>query len=241
MSDDHDFEPVRGLPQQLPAGEHVLWQGQPSWKGLALRAFHVRKVAIYFGILLAWRIITALSADLAPLAFLKALVPLCVVGGAAILALLGLAFWTGRTSIYTITNRRIALRIGIALSITVNVPFRKIDSASLRLYKDGTGDLPVRLLGSDHIAYVPLWPHVRPWRFAKPDPMLRAVPDAERVARLLSAALEASRASSDVTASSSGRVTALTPNGASNGASNGAANGLAAVSSNAAAWPKAVA
>jgi hypothetical protein len=237
MSDDHDFEPVRGLPQQLPSGEQVLWQGEPSWKGLALRAFHVRKVAIYFGILLAWRIATALSAGLAPLAFLKALAPLCLVGGAAVLALLGLAFWTGRTSIYTITNRRIALRIGIALSITVNVPFRKIDSAALRRYKDGTGDLPVRLLGADHIAYVPLWPHVRPWRFAKPDPMLRAVPDAERVAQILSAALEASRASSGATVGGSGRVTAI----ASNGASDGAANELAAVSSNEAAWPKAVA
>ena len=27
--DDFDFEPVRGLPQVLPKGERMLWQGAP--------------------------------------------------------------------------------------------------------------------------------------------------------------------------------------------------------------------
>jgi hypothetical protein len=190
---DQDFEPVHGLPQHLPAGEHILWQGVPSWKALALRAYHVRKVAAYFGILLAWRMVTAVSEGSTPLGLVQALIPLTLVGTAAVGVLGGLAYWCARTSIYTITNRRVALRIGIALSITVNVPYRMVDTAALRVYKDGTGDLPLRLLGKDHIAYVPLWPHARPWRLAKPEPMLRSVPDAARVARILSAALEASR------------------------------------------------
>ena len=44
-----------GLPERLPEGETLLWQGRPSWRQLALRAFHVREIAIYFALLLAWR------------------------------------------------------------------------------------------------------------------------------------------------------------------------------------------
>ncbi len=31
-------------PQALPAGERMLWQGAPSWRALARRSLHVRKV-----------------------------------------------------------------------------------------------------------------------------------------------------------------------------------------------------
>ena len=57
MSHEHfDFEPVRGLPALLPAGEKLLWQGSPDWRSLAVRAYHVRKIAIYFLLLVLWRI-----------------------------------------------------------------------------------------------------------------------------------------------------------------------------------------
>ena len=46
--DDFDFEPVRGLPQILPRGERMLWQGAPRWQDLAVHAFHARKVVWYF-------------------------------------------------------------------------------------------------------------------------------------------------------------------------------------------------
>ena len=37
MSDhDFDFEPIRGLPALLPAGEKQLWQGSPHWKSQAI-------------------------------------------------------------------------------------------------------------------------------------------------------------------------------------------------------------
>jgi hypothetical protein len=28
--DDFQTEPVRGLPENLPEGEHILWQGHPT-------------------------------------------------------------------------------------------------------------------------------------------------------------------------------------------------------------------
>ena len=35
------------------------------------------------------------------------------------------------------------------------------------------------------LGHVLLWPHVRPWRYAHPQPMLRAVPDAAGLARMI--------------------------------------------------------
>ena len=41
------------------------------------------------------------------------------------------------------------------------------------------------------MAYSNLWPHVRPWHLSKPEPMLRDLPKAAQVARLLGDALAA--------------------------------------------------
>ena len=35
MSGDYEFEPVPGLPEELPPGEMLLWQGAPDWKTIA--------------------------------------------------------------------------------------------------------------------------------------------------------------------------------------------------------------
>ena len=34
--------------------------------------------------------------------------------------------------------------------------------------RDGTGDLPLQLHAGEHLAWLHLWPHVRPWRTAHP-------------------------------------------------------------------------
>jgi hypothetical protein len=81
------------------------------------------------------------------------------------------------------------MRIGIALPMTFNIPFRTIESAGLKTYTEGVGDIPLKLLGTDRIAYLQLWPHARPWRFNHTEPMLRAVPNAAQVGMILSRAL----------------------------------------------------
>ena len=40
----------------------------------------------------------------------------------------------------------------------------------------------MKIAGSDRIAYLHLWPHARRWRFSKPEPMLRCIPDPVHVA-----------------------------------------------------------
>ena len=48
-----------------------------------------------------------------------------------------------RTSVYTVTDRRVVLRIGVALTASLNLPFRQIEQASVRLHADGSGDIPL--------------------------------------------------------------------------------------------------
>ena len=61
MSGDYDFEPVRGLPAHLPKSETLLWQGHPEWRSLAVHAFHVRKVVVYFVLLAVWSVASTLA------------------------------------------------------------------------------------------------------------------------------------------------------------------------------------
>lgn len=186
---EHEVEPIRGLPERLPQGEHILWQGAPDWKSLAIRALHVRAVIAYFASLFVWSVWAATSEGSAlgaALLIAARLVPVTL----AAAGLLALYAWLAhRTTVYTITNRRAVMRFGIALPMTLNIPFAVIASAGVKVYGDKTGDVPLELIGADRISYLALWPHVRPWWTAKPQPMLRAVPQAERVAEVLRDAL----------------------------------------------------
>ena len=186
---EHEFEAEHGLPEPLPHNERILWQGSPDWRVMAREALHTRLLSIYFGVLLAWRGATVLSnggslgdAGLAVLWLLPA--ALLAIG-----ALTLIAWLIARTSVYTVTDKRVVMRIGVVLGITFNLPHSQIESAGLRANRDGSGDLTLVLADTDRIAYVHLWPHARPWHVKRTEPMLRAVPDAQKVASILSAAL----------------------------------------------------
>ena len=188
--DDFAFDPVKGLPEHLPQGEVMLWQGSPRWQALALRAFHIRKVAIYFAILALAQSMFRFADGAATGDALKPFLWYSILALISIALLTGLAWLSARTTIYTITTKRVVMRIGMALPLTLNLPYSKIESLDLRLYPDGTGDLPLMLGGEDRIAWAVLWPHARPFRFRHPEPMLRALPDAEKVGASLVAALQ---------------------------------------------------
>jgi hypothetical protein len=191
--DDYAGEPIPGLPADLPEGERLLWQGSPAWMSLAVRAFHIRKVAIYFAALILWRGVSSKydgAATGEALSYALAIMPVALCG-IGIVALLAYAY--ARMTIYSITSRRVMMRSGVAMPITVNLPFKRIDGAGLRLHADGTGDIPLKLSKDDRIAIMAIWPNMRPWRLSRPEPMLRSVPDASGVADLLAAALSGSR------------------------------------------------
>lgn len=189
--DDFAFEPLPGLPARPPEGETILWQGGPDWRGLAWRAFHLREVTCYFGALVAAQPVLALVQGTPLAATLLPMTWLSLAGSVAAGLLAGLAFLAARGTVYTITSRRLVLRFGIALPMTINLPFALVAQAGLRLRRGGSGDIPVALVPGERISYIVLWPHARPWRLARPEPMLRELPEAERAAGILARALAA--------------------------------------------------
>jgi hypothetical protein len=180
MITEYEREPIPGLPGQLPPGERILWQGAPDWRVLARTAFHTRKVALYFAALTAVALGFAVNGAGAT--------GVVITGGLGIagVALLHLLAWgAARTTIYTLTDRRIVLRIGMALPKCINLPLNLVGDVAIRLNADGSGDLPLAITAKQRLGYPALWPHARPWRLADPQPMLRAVPDAATVGALV--------------------------------------------------------
>lgn len=182
----------RGLPERLPEGERLLWQGAPDWRALARDALHLRGLAIYFGVIVAYCFGSALLGGTPPA---RAALSAAELAGVALLPIAFLAAYawaSSRATVYTVTDRRVAIRIGLVLPVTINLPFGKIESAALNGRADGHGDISLLLNAGDKVAYLVLWPHARPWRLTRPEPTLRAVPDAGRVGQLLARALAAS-------------------------------------------------
>ncbi len=183
-----------GLPDHLPAGERMLWQGRPAAWPLTVHALRFHWVAGYFAVLLAWRFVAFLSdgAGVVQAARDAAWIAPLAAAALGLLALLGWA--SARSARYTVTDRRVVMRVGIALSVTINLPYRVIDGASVRRNRDGSGDIAFQLEPGTRAAYLVLWPHARAFRYARPEPMLRAIPDVDAVAAKVSAALGATSA-----------------------------------------------
>lgn len=179
---EHEFEAAYGLPEPLPKGESILWQGAPDFADLAVRVFHLKKVAIYFVILMGVRGFFLYSTGADTLKIFAGVLIVVGLGLTAIAALAILAWLTARTTAYTLTDQRVVMRIGIVLTLTFNLPLKQIETAGLLLTGKGFGDIPLALNGGDRIGWLNLWPHARPWHLAKPEPMLRCLPDAQAFA-----------------------------------------------------------
>ena len=163
--DDFDFEPVRGLPKMLPPGETMLWQGSPDAATVAKRVLHVRKIGFYFAAIFVWSV-AAGFADGTPAVELAVSLGVLTLSAAAALGLVALFAWgIARTTVYTLTQRRLVMRIGIALPVTFNIPYKLVESASVKRYGDGTGDISIVLAPGERMAYAVVWPQARPWPF----------------------------------------------------------------------------
>lgn len=183
---EHEFEAAPGLPEPLPRGERMLWQGAPDWKRLALHALHVRKLAVYFAVMLGVQWLYLLGEPQA--AMLRPLLTSAIMATLALSLLTAIAWFSARSTLYTLTDRRVIMRVGIVLTLTFNLPLRQIAGASFKPYAGGTGDIALALKGADRIAWLNLWPHARAWRVKRPEPSLRCLPNAAAVAARLQTA-----------------------------------------------------
>ncbi|MEO0384835.1 MAG: photosynthetic complex putative assembly protein PuhB [Pseudomonadota bacterium] len=183
--DDYATEPVRGLPAALPRGEFVLWQGAPSWRAFARQVFytHIITALVVAGAIARAALSLNAGASVGTAAGEAGIILAFGLVGVGILMLL--AWLVERTTVYTITNKRVMMRVGVAIQKTFNVPFAAIDGAALRSNNKDIGNLSVSLKPDVSLAYLILWPHVRPWRMRNTEPTLRAIPKASNVAKLL--------------------------------------------------------
>jgi hypothetical protein len=199
---EHEFEAVRGLPGDLPEGETVLWQGKPDWVLLAMDAFKLPWLFAYFAGLSAWRFINAVMQGGEPVAALTnalAVMPLAVV---AILIFLFFAWINSATTVYTITNHRVVMRFGAALSKAINIPFTIIESASSNIKPNGEGVVAIKLASPNKIPLLLLWPHRKPGTLRHPEPAFRCIKDANICAPILAEALRIAHEQTHATAPS---------------------------------------
>jgi hypothetical protein len=205
--DDIQIEAVNGLPEKPPAGERILWQGRPATWALARDSLGMYWVAGYFALLAVWRVGVS-SIELGLVGALPLAIPFVILGFVACGLILLVSWMQARATVYTITTARVAMRVGAALTITLNLPFKRIATADLDLRRDGTGTIALTTIGETRLSYVILWPHVRPWRMKQPQPALRSVADAERVAGILAEAAQTRIARPEIAPRTAGAMAA---------------------------------
>jgi hypothetical protein len=187
--DDFAVEPVPGLPKRLPEGEAMLWQGSPDWRAFAVNAFHLRKIAVYLGILVGWQVLTAVYDGRTPAETLSRAVLFTALAGIALSVIAGSAWLYARSCVYTITTRRLVIRHGSALPVTVNIPYTLVDRVDLQPLANGRGNIAISLRSGQRASLIALWPSIRPWQWQRPQPALRCVPNGAEVARLMARAI----------------------------------------------------
>lgn len=204
---EHEFEAAPGLPEPLPEGEKMLWQGTPQWFLLARSAFHVGKLALYFLLMIGVQLAFLLDDGAATGDIVSSLVKSFLTAALALGILSAVAWLASKTSLYSITNKRVIMRIGIVLTLTFNLPHKRIAGAAIKNLRGSSGDIALALYPSDRIAWVHLWPHNRAWRFSQPEPAMRCIPNAQAVGELLLAAWREEHANHERMASDSAAST----------------------------------
>jgi hypothetical protein len=176
----------------LPAGESILWQGAPDFRTTALQAMRLKSLGWYFGILAVWGIFGRLASGAPVLEVAIAILEFAALAVVAVAILAGFAWLVTKTTVYTITNRRVVMRFGVALPITLQIPFKEVTEAGVKHFSNGTGDVSLTVRAKQRIGYLLLWPHARPWKYSSAQPTFRGIAKVDEVAALLGRALAAS-------------------------------------------------
>jgi hypothetical protein len=175
---------LRGVSEALPPGERVLWEGAPDQRAIARHLFYLRPLSIYLGAMVLWWVAVN-RAEAGSTGFWVTLGTQLLLSGGVLLAAWMFARSIARGTTYAITDRRIVMNFGIIFPMTINVPLRYVQGASARQFTDRSGQIAVKLAPSAKLAWIVLFPHVRPWRFTHPEPLLRGLSDPVKVGEVL--------------------------------------------------------
>lgn len=175
---------IRGVSEPLPPGERILWEGAPDARALARHLFYIRPLSAYLAAMVAWWVIVN-RAQAGTQTFWATLGIELLLSGGVLAAALYLARSIAKGTTYAITDQRLVLRFGVIFPLTINIPLRYVEGASARQFTDGTGQIAVQLGKKESLAWIVLFPHVRPWRFQNPEPLLRGLTDPVKVGEIL--------------------------------------------------------
>jgi hypothetical protein len=178
---------VHGVAEALPPGERVLWEGAPAPQAIARHLLMIRPLALYFTAMIAWWMLANRDRIATADFWTPVSMQLVLVGG-VLGGFLWLARWIATSTTYAITDRRIVMRLGVIFPLTVNIPLSYIMGAQVKRFGDGTGQIALQLDPKEKLAWIVLFPHVRPWRFSNPQPLLRGLSDPATVGEVLHSA-----------------------------------------------------
>jgi hypothetical protein len=187
--DDFEFEPIPGLPESPPEGEQVLWSGSPLKWRLGPHVFRTKWILVLFAILAVSSIFSGLNHGAGFTRIAVTFATMLFLGGLIALFFTLMGWLIAINTIYTITNKRLVIRHGVTMPMTINVPFAKVARADAKVRRDGTADISLALLDGNRLSIFAIWPHNRPWSWQSAAPAMRMVPDGAKVADILVNAL----------------------------------------------------
>lgn len=191
VAPDFENEPIPGLPGMLPPGETIVWQGKPETNEVFVHVFRARWIAAYFAVMLAWLVVTGFHFGRAVDDIIVSLAIMALAGAAVLGIFRAFAAGVHRSTMYTITNRRVVMRIGMALPTAFNLPFCEMESVDVLRRANGTGNIALRFKPDIRLNWAVFWPHARGFRMARTEPQLIGLADVTGVADMLALQLHA--------------------------------------------------
>ena len=188
------FEVHKNILDAIPEGESILWKGKPSFWGFSWYFFGLKLLAFYL-IILSVVFVARLTVTDFFTAFVVDFLPFLLSGILTSCILMALAKIQSQSSVYIITENRVIIKSGAALSFLISMPFKKIKAVNLQKRKGSLGTISFELNSGKRVPYISCWPSVRPWRFKNTEPAFSCIENVDEVATILRKSVMAGRVS----------------------------------------------
>ena len=178
------FEAPKNILDAIPNGESILWKGRPSLWGFSWNLFGLKWITLYLSMLSIVSVARFFASDFYT-AFYVDFLPFFLSGIFASIILIGLAATQTYSTVYIITENRVIIKTGAALSFLISMPFKKIKEVNLQKRGASIGTISFELLSEKRVPYISCWPSVRPWKFKRTQPAFSCVGSVDEVATIL--------------------------------------------------------
>jgi len=178
------FEAPKNILDAIPNGESILWKGRPSLWGFSWNLFGLKWITLYLSMLSIVSVARFFASDFYT-AFYVDFLPFFLSGIFASIILIGLAATQTYSTVYIITENRVIIKTGAALSFLISMPFKKIKEVNLQKRGASIGTISFELLSEKRVPYISCWPSVRPWKFKRTQPAFSCIGSVDKVATIL--------------------------------------------------------